>query len=75
MSSKSVIFQKLENMLLDAKSLTGRCHGNGMTITVSLGLCDFYVIRNLLRQLFLASEKVTYQLFYWACMILRESAN
>ena len=58
-------------MLLEAKSLTGRCHGNGMTITVSLWLCDFYVIRNLLRQLFWHSEKVTYQLFYWACMILR----
>ena len=51
MSSKSVIFHfpKLENMLLEAKSLSGRCHGNGMTITVSLWLCDFYVIRTLLR--------------------------
>ena len=62
-------------MLLEAKSLTGRCHGNGMTITVSLWLCDFYVIMNLLRQLFWHSEKVTYQLFHWACMILRENAN
>ena len=62
-------------MLLEAKSLNGRCHGNGMTITVSLWLYDFYVIRNLLRQLFWHSEKVTYQLFYWACMILRENAG
>ena len=62
-------------MLLEAKSLTGRCHGNGMPITVSLWLCDFYVIMYLLRQLFWHSEKVTYQLFYWTCMILRENAK
>ena len=62
-------------MLPEAKSLPGRCYGNGMSITVSLTLCYFYVIRNLLRQLSGHSEKVTYQLFYWTCMILRENAN
>ena len=57
MSTKSVfffIFPELENMLLAAKSLSGRCHGNDMIKTVSLWLCDFYVMRNLLRQPFLA---------------------
>ena len=69
------MFQKVENMLLAAKSLFGRCHGNGMAIKVSFWLCDFYVIRNQLRQLFWHSEKVTYHLFYRACMILRENAS
>ena len=45
-------FPKLENMLAEAKSLPGRCHGNDLAITVFLWLCDFYVIRNQLRQLF-----------------------
>ena len=53
-SVKFFMFQKVENMLLEAKSLIGRCHGNGIAIKVSLWLCDFYVIRNQLCQLFLA---------------------
>ena len=47
-------FSQTGKMLLEAKSLSGRCHGNGMAIAVSLWLCDFHVIRNLWRQLFLA---------------------
>ena len=35
-SVKFFMFQKVENMLLEAKSLFGRCHGNGIAIKVSL---------------------------------------
>ena len=62
-------------MLREEKSLSGLCHGNGMTITVSLWLCDFYVIKIYCANFFWHSEKVTYQIFYWACMILKENAN
>ena len=48
------MFQNGENMPPEAKSLFGRYHGNGMAIKVSRWLCDFYAIRNQLRQLFLA---------------------
>ena len=44
-------------MLLEGKTISGRYHGNDMAITVSLWLCDFYAIRNQLRQPFSILKK------------------
>ena len=65
-SVKFFMVQKVENMLLEAIYLYGRCHGHGIAIKVSLWLCDFYGINF---AIFWHSEKVINTFFYRAGMI------